>query len=193
MSGPGASSTAGNLRALFAAMHFAAEQHRDHRRKGQTAAPYINHPIMVAEQLVAHGVDDIELLMAAVLHDVIEDTETTAGEVEARFGARVAAIVLEVSDDKSLDWDERKAVTVRDIARKSREARLLKLSDLIANVSDVLHQPPNWSQERKQRYVGWAEQVVGRMRGVHPGLEGRFDELLAEWRKLHGPLPAAGQ
>lgn len=172
---------------LFRALHFAAEQHRDHRRKGQTAAPYINHPITVAEQLAAEGLaDDLELLMAAVLHDVIEDTETTPEELERLFGGRVTRIVLEVTDDKSLRWEERKAIVVRELPGKSHEARLLKVSDLIANIHDVIHHPPNWSAERKLRYLDWAGQVVRGIRGVHAGLERRFDDLVAQARAALG-------
>ena len=167
--------------ALLRAIHFAAEKHRDHRRKGATAAPYINHPIAVAEQLAAagHG-EDKGLLMAAVLHDVIEDTETTPEELSAAFGERVAGIVMEVTDDKSLPRHERKALVVRNIAHKSREARLVKLSDLLSNVGDVIHHPPNWNQERKQEYLDWASQVFAGLRGVDAGLEAALADRLAE-------------
>ena len=170
--------------ALLRAISFAAEKHRDHRRKGETAAPYINHPIAVAEQLAAHGMaDETELLMAAVLHDVVEDTDATEAELAAAFGLRVAGIVMEVTDDKSLPQLKRKELAVDHIAGKSREARLLKLSDLISNVGDLIHHPPHWSEARKKAYLDWGEAVVRKLRGVHPELEERFDGLLAEARK----------
>lgn len=173
----------GDMTALLHALRFAAEKHRDHRRKGEIAAPYINHPIAVVQQLAEAGLEhNTELLMAAVLHDVVEDTETTFEEVRRLFGARVASIVNEVTDDKSLSEGERKKRTVKHIAGKSEEARLLKLSDLIANVYDVTHQPPDWSGDRKGRYFDWSEQVAGAMRGIHPGLEKRLGELLVEGR-----------
>jgi guanosine-3',5'-bis(diphosphate) 3'-pyrophosphohydrolase len=157
---------------LLSAVRFAAEQHRDDRRKGETAAPYINHPITVAEQLAAHGLgEDVELLMAAVLHDVIEDTDATYDGVRQRFGARVADVVQEVSDDKSLEKDARRKLAVDTIAHKSRAARLIKLSDLIANVHDVIHHPPKWSLERKLNYVRWAERMAAGIAGTHAGLE----------------------
>lgn len=174
----------GDITALLQAVGFAAEKHKDQSRKGETAAPYINHPIAVARQLAEAGLEhDTDLLMAALLHDVVEDTETTFEEVRARFGARVAGIVMEVTDDKSLAQDERKRRTVDSIAGKSEEARLLKLSDLIANVYDVIHHPPDWSDDRKRRYFDWGERVVNAVRGVHPALERRLDELLAEGRR----------
>ncbi|MBI3992495.1 MAG: bifunctional (p)ppGpp synthetase/guanosine-3',5'-bis(diphosphate) 3'-pyrophosphohydrolase [Candidatus Lambdaproteobacteria bacterium] len=172
---------------LLEAIYFAAEQHRDHRRKGQTAAPYINHPILVATQLARAGFgDDEELLMAAVLHDVIEDTETTRAELARKFGEAVAGVVMEVSDDKSLPEQERKLMAVSTIAAKSGRAQLLKLSDLIANIRDVIHQPPNWNAGRKHRYFDWAENVVRQIRGVHPALEAELAQLLEEGRRQVG-------
>lgn len=172
---------------LLKAIAFAADQHRDHRRKGQTAAPYINHPIIVAEQLAAQGQEDnISLLMAAVLHDVIEDTETTEEELREAFGAQVANLVLEVTDDMSLKREERKARVVQMIEGKSRDAKMLKLSDLSANIHDVIHHPPHWSLERKLEYLDWAEQVARGLRGTHAGLEAEFDNLLNKARNQLG-------
>ena len=169
---------------LFDALRFAAEKHRDGRRKGEIAAPYINHPITVAEQLAAAGLEhDTDLLIAALLHDVVEDTDTSSEDLRRRFGERVAEIVLELTDDKRLDWRERKRRVVESIGTKSREAQLIKLSDLIANVSDLIHHPPNWQIERKRGYLLWAELVVETMRGVQPELEGRFAELMREARR----------
>ena len=169
---------------LLEAIRFAAEQHRDDRRKGATAAPYINHPIVVAEQLAAHGLgDDLELLMAAILHDVIEDTDATFEQVRRTFGPRVAGIVQEVSDDKSIEKEARRQAVVDAIGHKSREARLVKLSDLIANVHDVIHHPPQWSVERKLNYLRWAERIVAAVAGTHAGLETALAGEIAAARK----------
>ncbi len=183
------SPTADQTRRLLQAVRFAAEAHRDDRRKGSAAAPYINHPITVAEQLAAAGLgEDTELLMAAMLHDVVEDTQTTGEQLVAAFGERVASIVLEVSDNKALEKDVRKRLVVEQIGHKSRPARLIKLSDLIANVQDVIHHPPHWSHERKLRYLEWAEQVTRAAAGTHAELEARLLELVAEARRhLHAP------
>ncbi len=175
--------TLGPTTALLRAVRFAAEQHRDHRRKGETAAPYINHPIAVAVQLAEAGLEaNTPLLMAAVLHDVVEDTETTYEELLQEFGAEVADIVMEVSDDKSLRENERKRIAVESIGKKSREARLLKISDMIANVYDVIHHPPNWSRDRKLRYYEWSGRMAAAMRGTHPEMERRLARLLVEGR-----------
>lgn len=98
---------------LVKAAAFAAEKHRDRRRKGANAAPDINHPIAVAHVLANEaGIGDVDILCAAVLHDTIEDTETTAAELEAAFGARLTAIVLEVTDDKSHAKEVRKQLQI---------------------------------------------------------------------------------
>jgi guanosine-3',5'-bis(diphosphate) 3'-pyrophosphohydrolase len=176
-----------NAARLLAAVRFAAEQHRDDRRKGSTGAPYINHPITVAEQLAAAGLgDDTELLMAAVLHDVVEDTGATGAQLERLFGARVAATVLEVSDDKSLEKGERKRLAVETIGHKSESARLIKLSDLMANVHDVIHHPPPWTRHRKLDYLTWAQRCLEAMRGTHPDLERRLHDLIADGRERLG-------
>jgi guanosine-3',5'-bis(diphosphate) 3'-pyrophosphohydrolase len=177
----------GGTARLFEALRFAADRHRDGRRKGQTAAPYINHPIAVAEQLAAAGFgEDIDLLIAALLHDVVEDTPTSADELRRRFGDRVADIVIEVTDDKSLDWRERKRRVVQHVGRLSRQAQLIKLSDLSANITDLIHHPPNWATDRKRGYLMWAEAVVDAMSAPEPSLERRFRDLLREARGVVG-------
>ncbi len=164
---------------LLDAAHFAAERHRDQRRKGSDAAPYINHPLKVASILARHGVDDTELLAAALLHDTVEDTETSIEEIETRFGARVAGIVAEVTDDKSLPKAERKRLQVEHAPHKSDDARRLKIADKICNLRDIVASPPDWPDERKRDYFDWAEQVVAGLRGIDPALDASFDEALA--------------
>lgn len=162
---------------LIRAAAFAAERHRHQRRRDAEASPYINHPIALADVLANEGgVDDLNALCAALLHDTVEDTQTSAADIEAAFGARIAAIVLEVSDDKSLPKAERKRLQIEHAPQLSREAKLIKLADKICNLRDLLAQPPaDWSAQRKRDYFDWAAQVVAGVRGVHPGLEAVFD------------------
>ncbi|HEY0995498.1 MAG TPA: HD domain-containing protein [Gemmatimonadaceae bacterium] len=169
---------------LLAAAHFAAERHEQQRRKGGDQVPYINHPIRVAHLLAeTGGITDPDVLAAALLHDTIEDTDTTAGELRARFGDRITALVLEMSDDKGLEKGERKARQVRDAPHKSAEARCIKLADKTANVHDIAFRPPaNWSWERRAEYLDWAERVVGACGATNPALERLFGETLAAGR-----------
>lgn len=169
------------LAQVLQALSFAASKHRNQRRKDSEASPYINHPISLAAILAAEaGVDDTAIICAAILHDTIEDTETTAQELEAKFGGRIAAIVMEVTDDKSLPKERRKELQVEKAAYKSHDAKLVKLADKIANLRDIASSPPaSWSVERRQQYFDWADEVVAGMRGANPVLERLFDEARA--------------
>ena len=142
----------GDVGLILKAMLFAAYKHRDQRRKGADASPYINHPIAVANVLANEGgVRDPIVLCAAALHDTIEDTETTAEELTASFGPSVAAIVLEVTDDKSLEKHVRKRLQIEHAPHLSDEAKLVKLADKICNLRDVLASPPaGWPPECKR-------------------------------------------
>jgi guanosine-3',5'-bis(diphosphate) 3'-pyrophosphohydrolase len=161
-------------------LQFAAQKHRSQRRKDVEASPYINHPIEVATLLATRGsVADLPTLMAAVLHDTIEDTETTAEELEEHFGPEVRALVLEVTDDKRLPKDERKRLQIDHAPLRSAKAKMIKLGDKIANVRDVTDTPPaDWGVNRRREYLEWTEQVVQGCRGTNPGLESYYDDVL---------------
>lgn len=186
-------SPAGDVALLFDALRFAAGKHRDQRRKDHHASPYINHPIEVASVLAtAGGVSDVATLAAAVLHDTIEDTQTTAEELEERFGREVRLLVEELTDDKRLPKEERKRLQILHAAGASHRAKLVKLADKICNVRDVTHQPPaGWSDERRREYLDWTEQVVAGCRGASAALERLYDRSLAEGRTALGAGPGA--
>ena len=170
-----------HMELVLQAAAFAAEKHRLLRRKDAEASPYINHPIQVAYILVRADVEDPVVLASALLHDTIEDTETTHDELEIVFGHEIANIVVECSDNKSLTKLERKQAQIDHAAHLSKRAKLVKIADKISNVSDIDGAPPaGWSLERKREYYDWAKRVVDQMRGVHPKLEARFD---AEYAK----------
>lgn len=168
------------------AVAFAAEKHRHQRRKDAHASPYINHPIALARVLSEEGgVTETDVLCAAVLHDTVEDTETTPEELTATFGERIAAIVLEVTDDKNLSKAARKQHQIDHAPHISREAKLVKLADKICNLRDIVASPPaGWSLERRREYFDWAARVVAGVRGVHPKLEAVFDEVHARRGEL---------
>ena len=169
--------TSVNPAKLIDAIAFAADKHRMQRRKDVDASPYINHPIALARVLaIEAGVEDEVVLCAALLHDTVEDTETTLEELHERFGERVAAIVAEVTDDKTLAKERRKGLQVEHSASLSRAAKLVKLADKICNLRDVATSPPpDWPLARRQEYFDWAKRVVDGLRGAHAGLEAIFD------------------
>lgn len=171
-----------NLTLLIAAAAFAADKHRNHRRKDAEASPYINHPIALAHVLASEAaIQDAHVLAAAFLHDTIEDTATTAEELLMAFGERIAGLVLEVTDDKSLPKAERKRMQVEHAPHLSAGAKLIKLADKICNLRDVRRTPPaDWSLERWREYFDWARRVVEALRGAHSRLEEIFD---AEYAK----------
>lgn len=170
---------------LLQAAQFAASKHRDQRRKDPDASPYINHPITVARLLAdVGGVDDVEVLAAALLHDTIEDTTTTAEELGEVFGNAILQLVLEVTDDKTKEKHVRKQQQIDHAPRLSSRAALIKLGDKIANVADICSKPPaTWNLERRKTYLDWAENVINNCPSVNAPLEARFRETLVAGRQ----------
>jgi len=162
---------------LLDAIVFAAHKHRDQRRKDGTASPYINHPIALAHLLATTGgIDDIVVLQAAILHDTIEDTETTFEELVNRFGEEVASVVSEVTDDKALPKTRRKELQVEHAPHMSKEAALVKLADKTCNFRDVAATPPtDWSLERRREYFDSARRVVDGLPAVSYELRATFE------------------
>jgi len=166
---------------ILAAASFAAAVHATHRRKGAAAEPYINHPLEVALILAEHDAPEASII-AALLHDTVEDSDNdpepvTLEGLAERFGAEVAAIVAEVSDDKSLPKERRKALQVSQAGKKSEAAKQVKLADKISNLRAIVAGPPaSWNHARRLEYVGWAGQVGAGLRGVNPSLDALFDQ-----------------
>ena len=167
-------------RDLLQAVNFAAEKHRDQRRKNIEASPYINHPIQVAELIARVGeVDDLAVLLAAILHDTVEDTKTSFEELEDLFGPEVSDLVAEVTDDKSHSKAERKKEQIAHTVTMTNRAKLIKLADKTCNVRDVAHSPPgDWDLKRRKEYLDWASKVIEGCRGTNERLELFFDETL---------------
>ncbi len=166
---------------LAEAYHFAAARHVGQRRKGEAQEPYVNHLAEVAELVArATGGEDVEVIVAAVLHDTVEDTETTFAEIADRFGPRVAGLVAEVTDDKTLPKAERKRLQVEHAVHASPGAKLIKLADKTSNLRAMAFSPPRgWPAARRAEYLDWAAQVVAGCRGANPWLESQFDEAAA--------------
>jgi len=164
---------------LLKALRFAANKHRAQRRNDDVGSPYIIHPIVVAETLWGLGeVRDINTIIAAILHDTIEDTDTTPDEIKAGFGKEIRALVEEVTDDKKLPKEVRKQLQIDRAGKLSLSARQIELADKICNIKDIIDSPPaHWPLERRLEYITWARQVVNRIRGCNGSLELLFSEL----------------
>ena len=177
-----------NTGKLLEALRFSAEKHRNQRRKDSEHSPYINHPIEVAQLMwEVGGVRDVDVLLAAVLHDTIEDTDTRPEEISGRFGVNVLSLVTEVTDDKSLPKDERKRLQIVNAPHKTYGAKLIKLADKACNVRNLVTMPPkDWSLERRQEYLLWGEKVVAGLRGTNVALEEYYDHELSSGKLLLG-------
>jgi (p)ppGpp synthase/HD superfamily hydrolase len=175
--------------AVLKAADAAARWHVHQRRKGPAGEPYINHLLEVA-MLVAQatGGSDPNLVIAALLHDAIEDSEVPCALIAAAFGEEVASLVMEVTDDKSLPKDERKRKQVETAAGRSPKAKLLKLADKTSNLRTIAASPPaDWSVKRRIEYVEWAVAVAEGLRGVSPWLEQQLDDAVAAARRSFMP------
>jgi (p)ppGpp synthase/HD superfamily hydrolase len=176
----GSAMSASHLLELLGALRFAAEKHRNQRRKGADRPPFINHAIEVAEILArVAGVEDPITLQAAVLHDTLEDTDTLPEELERQFGTEVRRVVEEVSDDKRLPREQRRVEQIRSAPGLSERAKLIRIADKIANVHSVTWSPPvDWSTARRRDYLDWTVRVIDGCRGCSPELERLYDEVL---------------
>jgi (p)ppGpp synthase/HD superfamily hydrolase len=171
---------------VLTAAETAACWHARQRRKGSAAVPYINHLLEVAK-LVAEATDgkDPNLVVAALLHDAIEDQNISYATIAQLFGDDVATLVQEVTDDKSIELAQRQRRQVEEAPKKSPRAKILKLADKISNVTSIGNDPPpGWSVQRQRDYVQWGRDVVAGLRGVAPKLEEKFECAADDAEKL---------
>jgi guanosine-3',5'-bis(diphosphate) 3'-pyrophosphohydrolase len=169
-----------SIQRVLSAALFVAEKHAAQRRKGAAAEPYVNHLIEVAELVSTADLEpDTDLVIAALLHDTIEDAGVTEEELRERFGADVAHLVVEVTDDKSLEKEERKRLQIVNAPKKSARAQVIKIADKISNLRAILSSPPvDWTERRKAEYFDWARQVVEGLSAPNPALKAKFDSLM---------------
>ncbi len=175
---------------LLNALQFAAVKHRNQQRKSEEVISYINHPIEVAVTLWEIGeIRETATLMAALLHDTLEDTDTTEIEIMEQFGEEVLHLVQEVSDDKNLPKQQRKLKQIETAPHKSIAAKQIKLADKTCNVHDIAYSPPcDWSLERRQEYLDWTAKVVAGLRGINLALETHYDVTLSHARAILADL-----
>lgn len=168
---------------ILAAARFASERHANQRRKGRTAEPYVNHLLEVAELLArTAGRLDTNLIVAALLHDSIEDVGVSRAEIAELFGEDVAALVAEVTDDKSLPKEVRKTLQVAQAPEKSARAQALSAADKISNVRSVVASPPkDWDFARRVAYVRWAADVVAHYPALDRRLAAEFQQACDEF------------
>ena len=163
---------------MLLSANFAAEKHKNQRRKNKNKTPYINHPLKVAQYISEAGVQDVEIWIGAILHDTVEDTDATLEEIESLFGDRVRNLVDEVSDDKSLSKATRKRLQISHAADISYGAKIIKMADKLHNLSSFLDSPPEgWDARRIQGYFVWSKAVMENCKGINDYLQGKLDFL----------------
>ena len=126
------------------------------QRRESDAAPFILHPLEVAVLLHNRGFED-EVVAAGLLHDVVEDTDTTPEELRERFGDRVAELVAALSDDASIDdYDERKAALREQVARAGRDAQAIYAADKVGKARELrvkcMQDPAALPKDRRLRH-----------------------------------------
>ena len=176
---------------ILDAADFAARVHQTQRRKGKSRRPYIGHCLEVASTLASVGkVDDVNVIIAALLHDVVEDTDITSDQIKEKYGEAVASLVAEVTDDKTLKKKQRKELQVEHAANLSPGAKLIKIADKISNVREIASDPPKkWGINRQLKYFDWAERVVNAMGQVDPEMRLVFDKTLSDARSQFDEMP----
>jgi GTP diphosphokinase / guanosine-3',5'-bis(diphosphate) 3'-diphosphatase len=178
------------IQTILSAAHYAAQKHANQKRKGAAAEPYLNHLIEVAHLVsTALSEPDANLVAAALLHDVIEDAGVTSPELIERFGQDVAALIVEMTDDKSLPKEERKQLQIEHALKLSVRAQTIKLADKISNLRTILSSPPtNWSLERNRDFFAWAKRVVDGLSAPNPVLKAEFENTVKRLGELHSRL-----
>lgn len=163
------------------AARFAAVRHRDQKRKGLYGEPYINHLLEVAQLLTLEGIEDEDVIAAAILHDSVEDVGVTFEELEERFGPRITGFVRELTDDMRLHSHLRKQLEVAHAPNMSAEAQAIKVADKLSNVRAIYSSPPEgWSLERKRDYCEFARALVQSCPEAPKGLVERFEQAYLE-------------
>jgi (p)ppGpp synthase/HD superfamily hydrolase len=169
---------------LLDSISFAADKHKLQRRKGTLKIPYINHPVKVCRFISACGEVNMDLLVAAVLHDVVEDTDTSEKEISDKYGNKVASIVMEVTDNMALPKKKRKELQITKASQLSREAKIIKIADKASNIEDILIYPLLWTKSRKLEYIEWSYMVFQGCKGQNNLLDEKFLEVYSKGLKL---------
>ncbi len=170
-----------DMNRILQAVDFAAKKHASQTRKNPEHTPYIIHPIGVANNLLTiGGVRDPDVIIGAILHDTVEDTDTTFEEINQAFGEKVTGYVREVTDDKSLPAMERKRLQIVNASHKSEGAALIKLGDKLYNLRDLSKATPvGWTTQRVDTYFLWAAKVVHNLPDVNPPLKQAIDNVIS--------------
>jgi len=161
------------------ALGFAAQCHARQQRKGSDV-PYIVHPVHVAWLLDRHGFDD-DVVIAGLLHDVVEDTGCSAEAIERLFGPRVARCVVAVSEpDKSLAWEVRKAQAVRRMQGMDKDAKAVSCADKAHNLHTIADALEAGNTEIWQRFNRGEQMQLAYFRQALAALSDGFNHRIVD-------------
>ncbi|KAM3718084.1 Guanosine-3',5'-bis(diphosphate) 3'-pyrophosphohydrolase MESH1 [Dirofilaria immitis] len=170
---------------IIKAVDLAARRHRQQRRKDAIQTPYVNHPIGVAYILTNEGqITDTATIIAAILHDIVEDTKTTDKEIRETFGDEVADIVKECTVVKSVKREIRMKSQLQKASELSHKAKLVQLADKLYNIRDIERCIPfGWTKQNVTEYVLFAKNLLSSIRGIHGPLENALDDAINKYIK----------
>ena len=167
---------------VFQALIFAADKHKNQRRKDLENTPYINHPIEVANFLIKHGITDSNIIICALLHDTIEDTNTSFEEIKELFGEEIALTVRDCTDNKKLDKITRKKEQIEHAKYIRNNAKLVKLADKYSNISMLAINPPSkWSPEEIIGYTHWGYAVCKNLFGINEKIDKTVSDMFKSY------------
>lgn len=171
---------------LLTALEFSAQYHSGQYRDGEDKIPYIIHPIGVCILVWESGTGaTTDMLIAALLHDTLEDTDATAEEIENLFGPHVLRLVLDLTTDPKLSSKEAKQHQLDHAPYMHEQAKVVKLCDRLYNITDLLNSPPpTWSQEGKDAYIAHTEKLVKALEGAAPFIENEIANIVAAYKSL---------
>ena len=165
-----------DLTLVLKAAFFSGEKHKKQRRRDADETPYINHPLEVAYILLEEGgITDAPTLAAALLHDTLEDTDTTREELAMIFGHEISNLVVELTDLDSVLPDQKKQRELERAYNLSDKAKRVKIADKTANIRDLATMPPkNWDIKRQIEYFNFAKKIAEATASASPELEKVF-------------------
>jgi len=148
--------------AVLGAAIFATEKHKSQVRSNEKKTPYIIHPIEVADLVMKIGhVYDKDVLITALLHDVMDDTQTTYEQITSLYGTKVSSYLEEMTSKQGLSLKEQKKQQIMQAFRQNPSVAIIKLSDKLSNLKTLATSPPpSWSRDRIDQYFQWAQTVI---------------------------------
>lgn len=176
----------GDIHIVLEAVGFAAEGHNGQLRENPEKTPYIIHPIRVTEHLMTiANVHERDILVAALLHDTVEDTKITFADIQKSFGTTAEGYVRELTDNMSLPQEERMKLQIETAPKKSLAAAQIKLADKYDNLKSLQSNPPaTWDQKKIDEYFLSAKKVTSSLPAANVPLKKAVDDVISQYKPV---------